>query len=104
VLDALLLNASIRIAGQQIPFQSQDDFENLDDEMFQQGPINQEDSNVIAIENRALPLPSYIGWDTELSVIELRLCQQQASRILLSIWSTVADKSFQYSHVLCRPP
>jgi len=76
----------------------------LDDETFQQDPLDQENSNVIAIENRPLPLPSYIAWDKELSDIELRLCQQQASRILLSIRSTVADKSFQYSHVLCVAP
>ena len=58
----------------------------------------------IAIENRPLPLPSYIAQDKELSDIELQLHQQQASRILLSIWSTVADKSFQYSHVLHVAP
>jgi len=58
----------------------------------------------IAIENRPLPLPSYIAQDKELSDIELQLHQQQASRILLSIWSTVADKSFQYSHVLRVAP
>jgi len=72
----------------------------LDDETFQQDPLDQENSNVIAIENRPLPLPSYIAQDKELFDIELRLRQQQASRILLSIRSTVADKSFQYSHVL----
>ena len=103
-LDALLVNEPIRITGQQIPFQSQDDFENLDDEMLQQGPIDQGDSNVIAIENRPLPLPSYIGRHEELGDIELRLRQQQASRILLSIQTTVADKSFQYSHVLRVAP
>jgi len=103
-LDALLVNAPIRVSGQQIPFQSRDDFENLDDEIVQQGPIEQEDSNVIPIENRPLPLPSYNGWGIELSNIELQLRQQQASRILLSIQTTIADKSFQYSHVLCVAP
>ena len=48
-LDALLVNEPIRIAGQQIPFQSQDDFEILDDETFQQDPLDQENSNVIAV-------------------------------------------------------
>ena len=103
-LDALLVNAPIRISGQQIPFQSQDDFENLDEEIFQQGPTEQEDSNMIAIENRPLPLPSYLGLDKEISDIELQLRQQQASRILLSIRTTIADKSFQYSHVLRVAP
>lgn len=103
-LDALLVNEPIRIAGQQIPFQLQDDFENLDDEIFQQGPFEHEDSNMIAIENRPLLLPSYRGLDKKISDIELRLRQQQASRILLSIRTTIADKSFQYSHVLRVAP
>lgn len=103
-LDALLVNEPLRTAGQQIPFQSQDDFENLDDEIFQQVPIEQADSNMIAIENRPLPLPSYCGLDNEFSDIELQLRQKQASRILLSIWTTIADKSFQYSHVLRVAP
>jgi hypothetical protein len=103
-LDALLIDEPIRIAGLLIPFQSQDDFENLDDEIFLQGPIEQADSNMITIENRPLPLPSYRGLDKEISAIELRLRQQQASRILLSIRTTIADKLFQYSHVLRVAP
>ena len=81
------------------------DFDDLDDDSESaavQTPVL--NINMLPIEHRPLPLPSYQNCEDPNAIIELEWRQKQADRILDSIRSTIAEKSFQYSHVLRVAP
>jgi hypothetical protein len=63
------------------------------------------DTNIIAVEQRPLPLPSRSPTrDNVYSPMELELRTKQADRSLQSLRDCIADKSFQYSHVIRVAP
>jgi hypothetical protein len=122
-LDNILPMTGVTPASCQIPFDSQDDnFEDLDDptpdnvtdnlqarghkvptpgnaaEDFQAG------DTFGPVENRPLPLPSYQHFQDQNAAVEVHLRQKQAECILQQIRTTIADKSFQYSHVIHVAP
>lgn len=56
-------------------------------------------------ERRPVILPSTHIWDNPtLCQAELKLRIKQATRYLAAIWEAVAEKSFQYSHVMRSAP
>lgn len=78
-------------------------FENID-ELDQCNEGASHDLNLHSIERRSLPLPSYLNVQDPNAAIELSLRVQQAARLLHAVRSTIADKSFQFSHVLRVAP
>ena len=74
----------------------------------QEEPLSSEDnivdSNVTPIEEWQIPLPSYVNSQHPTAKVEFRLRQRQADHILELIRNTIADKSFQYSHVIRVAP
>jgi hypothetical protein len=103
-LDAILQGINMVTPGESIPFDSQDDFGNIDDEVLESDENDEPTGNLLPIEHRQLPLPSYQNFRDANASVELRLRQKQANNLLQSIRDTVADKSFQYSHVLRVAP
>ena len=78
-------------------------FENSD-ELDQGNEWGSHDLNLHSIERRTLPLPSYLNVQDPNAGIELLLRVQQAARLLDAVRSNIADKSFQFSHVLRVAP
>jgi hypothetical protein len=107
-LDGILHKAGLTSAGPQIPFDSSgtNDFENLDEDAMEEDATAHDHitNDFVPIEHKPLPLPSYTNFEAENANLELLLRQKQAQRILDSIRATVADKSFQYSHVMRVAP
>ena len=79
-------------------------FDHLDDELSGNPTTVVDDSDVQKIERRHLPLPSYSNPASNYAGDELRLRKRQADCLLDSIRSAVAEKSFQYSHVMRKAP
>ena len=106
-LDAALQFTKILTTpGTNVPFAADDfsSFDNLDDDVLELVPDESHDDNVVPVERRQLPLPSYQNFQDTHAAIELQLRQKQAERLLHSIRTTVADKSFQYTHVVRVAP
>lgn len=105
-LDVILQKGNIvQQAGQYLPFNTEAaHFENLDDDLDDQSADTVPEINGLPIERRAIPLPSYINPEDPNAVTELLLRQEQAGALLKTIRAIIADKSFQYSHVLRAAP
>jgi hypothetical protein len=68
-----------------------------------QAPLK--DDDVLAPERRSLPIPSYIlSVDPVSRSLEIDQRLKQAARILGDIRDLIADKSFQFSHVIRAAP
>ena len=96
----------VLISGQGFPFDPADvaRFDHLDDGVVDNPGHVSSDSDVPIIEHRRLPLPSYSNPGSKYAGLELHLRNKQADRLLDSIRSSVAEKSFQYSHVMRKAP
>jgi len=106
-LDAIIVKTDMVLtSGQHFTFApaDADSFDNLDDEALETHRSDNSDPDVPKIEHRRLPLPSYNNPGNTHAGDELRLRQKQADRLLDSIRSGVAEKSFQYSHVMRKAP
>jgi hypothetical protein len=84
------------------------DFDNLDDEetinVAQQPASDVEDTTVFP-EHRPIPMPSTcLPKDHPYSKIELRLRKDQAHRYIMALREVIAEKSFQYTHVIRVAP
>ena len=86
-------------------------FDNIDDDAEDDQMSGNEDGNAMDIdadtlpENRILEMPSTVLATTHpYCAIELELRQKQASQHLQALRETIADKSFQYSHVIRVAP
>jgi hypothetical protein len=88
------------------------DFDNLDDEatsniedsVGQQPALDMEDTH-ISPEHRPIPMPSTcLPKDHAYSKIELRLRKDQAHRYIMALREVIAEKSFQYTHVIRVAP
>ena len=93
-------------------------FDNLDDESLSSsemlGAATMERSAVsdmptavpsmMAPERQTIPMPSNCLQDHRLRALELSLRKQQAERYLNALREVIADKSFQYSHVMRDAP
>jgi hypothetical protein len=84
------------------PFGPEEDFEDID--VDDPSIATDDNDQYWLIEHRNLPFPSYRTSDDPYLTVELRLRMKQADRLLHSIRSTIADESFQYSHVLRVAP
>ena len=65
----------------------------------------QDTATAVPPESRRISIPS--GWESMDNIyraVELRLRILQADKTLQALWDTIADKSFQYSHVICPAP
>ena len=65
----------------------------------------QDTATAVLPESRRILIPS--GWESTDNIycaVELRLRILQADKTLQGLWDTIADKSFQYSHVICPAP
>ena len=59
----------------------------------------------VPVQNRQLAMPSTCNVLSQLDcTIELNLRRRQAVRHLNALCSAIAEKSFQYSHVICVAP
>ena len=107
-LDALLSQTGLpNLGGNYKSFghPAVEDFDDLDDDEADDGfTISAAKSAVIPVEDRQLPLPSYQNAAHSIATVELRLRHQQADELLESLRVTIADKSFQYSHVIRVAP
>lgn len=116
-----LLSASYRravkfsgtAAGALIEYDEEtDDFDNLDNEIMVEDDIPDEASNSadvgdanVAPERRPLLMPSTcLPKEHSLSNVELRLRKNQAIRYIMALREVIAEKSFQYSHVIRVAP
>ena len=96
------------VAPSRITRDNEAEFDNLDDI----GPSEKEtpassgpshlraDINTIPIEER----PVYLPCNGDLAYVEINLRKNQASRLLHQLRELVADKSFQYSHIIRAAP
>jgi hypothetical protein len=65
------------------------------------GPLHlPADTNAIPVEEQQLYLPC----NGHLADVEIHLCKNQASRLLHRLWELIAEKSFQYSHIIRAAP
>lgn len=106
-LDILMEKRSIvQEAGQYRPFTHEADaFENLDDDLDGNETAHTlPQTQDMPVERRPIPLPSHIHPDDPSAEMELSLREEQATALLKIIRTTIADKSFQYSHVLRVAP
>ena len=85
-------------------------FDNLDDDPAESGDSSHvldqhrtETADILPPERRLVILPSHC-LNHPLRAIELSLRKQQASRYLNALWGAIADKSFQYSHIIRKAP
>jgi hypothetical protein len=84
------------------------DFDNLDDvetiDVAEQPPLDAEDIT-ISPEHRPILMPSTcLPKDHAYSKIELRLRKDQAHRYIMALREVIAEKSFQYTHVIRVAP
>jgi len=106
-LDSITSKTDIVLfPGQGRPFDLEGlkEFDHLDDDVSGDALSAVGDSEMPTIEHRRLPLPSYHNAGSKHAGLELRLREMQADRLLDSIRSSVAEKSFQYSHVIRKAP
>lgn len=91
------------------------DFENLDDEVVESDsnttvnvvcPVDETDEPVVSPpERRPVLLPSTcLSKDHPLSITELQLRKDQANRYIMALREVIAEKSFQYTHVIRVAP
>jgi hypothetical protein len=84
------------------------DFDNLDDEEIidvEQQPASDAEDKTISPEHRPIPMPSTcLPKDHTYSRIELRLRKDQAHRYIMALREVIAEKSFQYTHVIRVAP
>ena len=101
VLD--LLRPSVALQDNEIHSQ----FDDLDEEEITQEPApgHGPDLLPLSLEHRSPCMPLTCSDSNPVHcTIELILCRQQACQHLTSLRETIADKSFQYSHVLHAAP
>jgi len=107
-LEALLPPTFINTLGQYNAFgpSCAEDFDDLDDSEMDALPLLPAagGSDFIPIEDRHLPLPSHHNSQHPFAPIELQLRLQQADELLDSLRTSIADKSFQYTHVIRVAP
>jgi hypothetical protein len=60
------------------------------------GPSNLPAASTISVEDQQVYLPHH----GHLADVEIKLCKFQASRLLHQLWELIAEKSFQYSHIM----
>ena len=84
------------------------DFDNLDDDEIidvEQQPALDAEDKTISPEHRPIPMPSTcLPKDHAYSRIELRLRKDQAHRYIMALREVIAEKSFQYTHVIRVAP
>jgi len=107
-LEALLPPTFINILGQYNAFSPScaKDFDDLDDSEMDALPLLPAagGSDFIPIEDWHLPLPSHHNSQHSFAPIELQLRLRQADELLDSLCTSIADKSFQYTHVIWVAP
>jgi len=103
-LEGILNGRSLLVTtGNYVPFDADSgtDFESHNDEDVL--ALAPDTPRQVPIELRPLPLPSY-SRSNEHAQVELRVRKHQAENLLNSLRESIAEKSCQYSHVMCRVP
>lgn len=111
-LDALQRRA-VAATGELREFnEEQEDFDNIDDEVLTVDSSLQEDAlgpdetgGRIVPERRPLHIPSTcLTQEHPLSKLELVLRKQQANRYVIALREVIAEKSFQFTHIIRVAP
>lgn len=85
----------------------EESFDNLDDEVnvpIEESPVAEPDDIAIPPERRTISLPSNQSHSRQYRSAELSLRVKQATRYLAALREVIAEKSFQYSHVMRSAP
>jgi len=86
------------------------DFDNLDDDTIdndntEAASTDEQNDTIISPEHRPVLMPSTcLPKDHPFSQIELRLRKDQAHRYIMALREVIAEKSFQYTHVIRVAP
>src|ERR1700742_1331607 len=83
---------------------AEDETEFSDDELDAEDSTDSLSSDATPIERQLIPLPSHGRCPAELGQLELSLRLEQAEWHLSRLRDLIADKSFQYSHVMREAP
>lgn len=84
--------------------QDEESFDNLDDEVTEGSNATEPEEIGIPPERRTIPMPSNQSHNRQYRSTELTLRIKQATRYLAALREVIAEKSFQYSHVMRSAP
>jgi len=96
------------IAPSQITHDNQAEFDNSNDidPSDKETPSSSGTSHLLANTN-TIPVEEqhvYLPCNGDLADVEVNLQKNQASQLLHQLWELIADKSFQYSHIIRAAP
>ena len=84
--------------------QDEESFDNLDDEVTEGSNATEPEEIGIPPERRTIPMPSNQSHNRQYRLAELTLRIKQATWYLAALREVIAEKSFQYSHVMRSAP
>ena len=102
-LTHLQNNANIAdhsLAPSRITHENEAEFDNTNEIELEDPAHLPADTNSVPVEDQQVYLPC----NGSIADVENLLRKNQASRLLHQLWELVADKSFQYSHIMQAAP